>query len=81
MNKGTFEDLAHRLFLRFPRNNFSVASICVVLTLLVGLLDYATGNQLNFFLFYFVPIATSAWFANWQTTGLIVLLSVYQCVT
>ncbi len=43
-------------FFKLPRS-FIVISICVTLTLFVGFLDYATGNEVNFFLFYFLPIA------------------------
>ncbi len=76
MKKGILVDLARKLFLRFPRNHAAVAGICVILTLLVGLLDYATGYEIDFFLFYFLPIAISAWFAGRSTTTVIVLLSV-----
>lgn len=36
----------------------------LALVIFVGCLDYATGYELNFFLFYFFPIAFVTWFAG-----------------
>ncbi len=60
----------------FPGRSFSVIAICVMLTLFVGFLDYATGREMDFFLFYFIPIAISAWFAGIWAAVFFVLLSV-----
>lgn len=32
------------------------------LSLIIGLLDYLTGSELSFFVFYFLPISLAAWF-------------------
>ncbi|MDR3557411.1 MAG: ATP-binding protein [Syntrophobacteraceae bacterium] len=55
---------------------FVMVMICVILTLFVGFLDYATNYQMDFFLFYFIPIAISAWFAGLWASAFLVLLSV-----
>ncbi len=31
---------------------------------LIGWLDYITGYEFGFFIFYFIPVATSAWFVG-----------------
>ncbi|MGA2027793.1 MAG: ATP-binding protein [Syntrophobacteraceae bacterium] len=59
-----------------PGRSFSVIAICVMLTLFVGFLDYTTGREMDFFLFYFIPIAISAWFAGLWAAVFFVLLSV-----
>ncbi len=61
---------------KFPGSSFIVIAICVTLTLFVGFLDYATGGQMHFFLFYLIPIAISAWFADIWAAVFFVLLSV-----
>jgi hypothetical protein len=37
-------------------------AIVVAGVMLIGFLDYLTGYELNFFVFYFVPVALAAWF-------------------
>jgi diguanylate cyclase (GGDEF)-like protein len=37
-----------------------------LLVAIVGVLDYATGYELGFSLFYLIPIALLAWFAGWR---------------
>ncbi len=60
----------------FPSRSFIVIPICVMMTLFVGFLDYATGNEMDFFLFHFLPIAISAWFAGIGAAIFIVLMSI-----
>lgn len=38
------------------------ATIAGVGVLVLGLLDWLTGYELNFFVFYFLPVSVSAWF-------------------
>jgi hypothetical protein len=40
---------------------------------LVGWIDYVTGYELQFFLFYFVPVALAAWYTG-RTLGIVVAL-------
>lgn len=42
----------------------------ILLVSLVGVVDYLTGNEINFSLFYLVPIVMITWFLD-QTAGLI----------
>jgi len=60
----------------FSRRRWAVTAICVLLIFFVGILDYVTGYEMDFFLFYFVPIAISAWFAGNRPAFFCVLLSV-----
>jgi K+-sensing histidine kinase KdpD len=39
-----------------------LASLAVLL--LIGWLDYATGYEFGFFIFYFIPVAISAWYCG-----------------
>jgi hypothetical protein len=44
---------------------------CFLLLLLVGWLDYITGYELGFFVFYTVPIGLAAWYlGRWPGIGL-----------
>ncbi len=38
------------------------AAVTVTGTLLLGVLDGSTGYELNFFVFYFLPVSVGAWF-------------------
>jgi len=39
-------------------------SAAVASTILIGILDYLTGNALSFFVFYFLPVSLAAWHAG-----------------
>jgi len=41
-----------------------VLTVAVTILLLIGLLDYLTGYELGFFIFYFVPVALTSWLAG-----------------
>jgi hypothetical protein len=44
---------------------------CFLLLLLVGWLDYLTGYELGFFVFYSVPVGLAAWYVGrWPGTGM-----------
>lgn len=53
---------------------WSVYVICVVLTGMVGLLDYASGYEISFFIFYALPIWIAAWYAG-KRSGLVIALA------
>lgn len=36
----------------------------VAILLLIGWLDYVTGYELGFFIFYFIPVAISSWYCG-----------------
>jgi hypothetical protein len=49
--------------------------IIVVGVVLIGFLDYVTGYELNFFVFYFVPVSLAAWFLGLRASAFVSLLS------
>ncbi|MGA2404025.1 MAG: ATP-binding protein [Syntrophobacteraceae bacterium] len=71
-----FSKLALSFLEEFPRRSFIVITTCVILTISVGFLNYVTGYEIDLFLFYFLPIAISAWFAGIWAAVFFVLLSV-----
>ena len=50
----------HRL--KISRRSLTIA--CLVLSGLIGYVDYLTGYEQSLLLFYFLPISLAAWFAN-----------------
>lgn len=57
----------------FKRSSVLVATVFTLLVL--GFLDYVTGYELGFFVFYFVPIAIAAWKVGPTSSYLISILS------
>jgi len=51
------------------------AVIVIVGILVVGFLDWLTGIELNFFVFYFLPVAVSAWFLGLGFSVFLAVLS------
>jgi len=41
-----------------------VDSVSLLVLLLIGWLDYITGYEFGFFIFYFIPVAIAAWFCG-----------------
>jgi signal transduction histidine kinase len=76
LNMTNFFKLPHSFLEEFPGRSFIVIAICVMLTLFVGSLNYATGYEMYFFLFYFIPIAIATWFAGIWAAVFFSLLSV-----
>lgn len=54
-------------FARLPRPAWFLAGTIVVF--LIGLTDYATGEEISFSIFYLLPVAMTTWFAG-RKTGL-----------
>lgn len=50
------------------------ALLCAAV-LLLGLADWATGYELNFFVFYFVPVASGAWLIGLDGAVILAVLS------
>lgn len=46
------------------RSRASIVALGVVLALLLGMLDYATGWELGFSVFYLLPVSMVAWYAG-----------------
>jgi hypothetical protein len=47
----------------------------IVFTLMLGVVDWASGYELQFFVFYFIPIAAVAWTFNLERTNFIAVFS------
>ncbi|OIO67228.1 MAG: hypothetical protein CO186_07855 [Zetaproteobacteria bacterium CG_4_9_14_3_um_filter_49_83] len=50
----------------------------VVLIVILGWIDWQTGYKLNFFVFYFIPVAITAWYFGFRFATVMSLIS---CVT
>jgi signal transduction histidine kinase len=75
MKTQIFADQARKLFHGLLKSRAAGTVICVATTLLIGLVDYETGYELDFFLFYFAPIAIAAWLVDRPAAIRIALLS------
>ncbi len=54
---------------------FRVVVASLLSLLLVSWVDYVTGYELLFYVFYFVPVCMCAWFLDWPTTLAMVIIS------
>jgi hypothetical protein len=55
-----------------------VSAVSVVVLLFIGWLDYLTGYEFGFFIFYFIPVSISAWFGG-ERPGLVVACASALC--
>ncbi|MFH1532431.1 MAG: hypothetical protein ABIK09_17030 [Pseudomonadota bacterium] len=46
----------------------------VLLTILLGLADWKTGHELNFFVFYFAPIGMAAWYLGYGASTVVAIV-------
>lgn len=46
------------------QSKFTIIRLAFLLTILLGLLDYATGPEIGFSIFYLLPIALATWFTG-----------------
>src|ERR1700719_2205300 len=51
---------------RLTTSRFTLIALCVVLTGGLGYVDYLTGYEQTFLLFYLVPIGLGTWFGNFR---------------
>ena len=58
----------------FPKGN-SILVVIALSVLALGYIDYATGFEFGFFVFYFLPIAIAAWKLGFTSSYLISILS------
>ncbi len=64
---GTSESLKNMRFTHpgaFAGHCRAVSLASLVVLALIGWLDYITGYEFGFFIFYFVPVAISAWYCG-----------------
>lgn len=58
---------------KLPKSALAVLACTGVL--LLAWLDWITGRQLNFFVFYFLPVSAAAWYLGLRTSVLLSVLS------
>jgi signal transduction histidine kinase len=63
-------------FRHFRFSRWSLAITCLVLTCLVGYVDYLTGYERSLLLFYLIPISLAAWFGSFAFGLAIVIVCV-----
>jgi K+-sensing histidine kinase KdpD len=66
------------LCLETPTNPIPVNVISLLTLLLIGWLDYITGYEFGFFIFYFIPVSISAWLCG-RKPGLVMAFSSALC--
>jgi hypothetical protein len=52
--------------------------LSIVILVFLGLLDYATGYEFGFFIFYFIPVSIAAWYGG-RTPGLAMAFASAAC--
>lgn len=71
-------DLRAMMRLEKKVNCVMVNSFSLFLLLLIGWLDYITGYEFGFFIFYFIPVSIAAWFCG-KRPGLAIALASAFC--
>ena len=61
-----------------PVNPLLVNSISLIILLVIGWLDYITGYEFGFFIFYFIPVAIAAWLCG-KRSGLVMAFASALC--
>src|SRR5580698_2519184 len=54
----------------------AIAGYCVLLTILVGYIDYMTGPGISMSAYYLLPLALAAWYVGWRFSIAIVVLGI-----
>ncbi len=73
LSTRVFEPFSRRVAAR-PKPQIAIA--CLLLTLLIGFVDYLAGRDVTLAFIYAVPISISAWFVGRSVSLLLALLSV-----
>ncbi len=55
-----------------------VNAVSFAILLLLGWLDYITGYEFGFFIFYFIPVSISAWYCG-RKSGLVIAVASALC--
>lgn len=58
-------------------SEFTIILFGIVQILILGFIDYATGYELSFSVFYLIPVALTAWFAEKRAAVVISILSAF----
>jgi diguanylate cyclase (GGDEF)-like protein len=78
LGAGTLSAGARILAYLATRSQTFVVGVAVVLVLLLGTLDFLTGFEVSFAVFYVAPVALVAWYAS---TKAVLLMSIASAVT
>src|SRR5215468_3017135 len=78
MRRPVFDRAVRNLrnFHRLKISRTSLAIVCLVLTAIIGYVDYLTGYEHSLLLFYFLPISLAGWFGNFAFGIIIVAVCV-----
>jgi len=60
------------------KRNFIIGIVSLITLLIIAWLDYITGYEFGFFIFYFIPVYISAWY-NGRKAGLIMACMSAAC--
>jgi K+-sensing histidine kinase KdpD len=60
------------------KRNFIIGIVSLITLLIIAWLDYITGYEFGFFIFYFIPVSISAWY-NGRKAGLIMACMSAAC--
>lgn len=74
----TLADLRKMSRLEKPVNCTVVDVVSLLVLLLIGWLDYITGYEFGFFIFYFIPVSIAAWFCG-KSSGLFIAFASAFC--
>jgi signal transduction histidine kinase len=66
---------------RLTTSRFTLIAVCVVITGVLGYVDYLTGYEQTFLLFYLVPIGLGTWFGNFRIGFAFSVMSIVAWVT
>jgi hypothetical protein len=61
-----------------PARDRAINLASLLILLLIGWLDYITGYEFGFFIFYFIPVSISAWFVG-KRSGLVIACASAFC--
>lgn len=64
--------------LAFAGHVRAIILVSTILLLLIGWLDFITGYEFGFFIFYFIPVAISSWYGG-KKEGIIVAAASAVC--
>ncbi len=91
MRENCFPELLHEVQMKnstgqwrfthptaFCRYHGVVRAVSVAVLLLIGWLDYITGYEFGFFIFYFIPVAIAGWYCGFRD-GIIVAIASAVC--
>ena len=62
----------------FDRHRRTVMIVSLIVLAILGWLDYITGYEFGFFIFYFIPVAIASWYCG-RTAGVVTAVASAIC--